>query len=481
MLDSFTEWEQAASSNRREIRLDRQAMIEDGLIDACGYRDWASVLSIAADHGCRLFRGVSRWGEDCYNHNELYTIDDHIAMLRDGSRVKAYELALTRVSEGRVALDIGTGPFCLLSRLAIQAGALSVDCVEQAPWAVRHAIEVFEDEADIVECQELRELRHVGASLTRSRIKVKSHQGRRGGHRMTLTMKKERRGRWHYRDRRDSRSRSRTRSLERRKRWGLREVRSSGRSLERREKWSLEPRRGETRLQRSRSRSPQQIRLFEGFSSDVHLPEGYNLIVHEILGHIASSEGVVQVLLDLRARGLLTRDCVFVPRRAVTLFAPTEQIDLTCLERILHAHVNGMTTSIKCLTKYHATRFPAGAALAPSSLLEDLDFGGELEPRQARTAEFRTRRGGVFDGLHFHMIVNMDDYLTIDTLLQETTWRTTYVKLFEPGIYLPSGSRIVCETEVRLDSPEPHYSISVAIGEYGEEHKVASFTWSGSS
>jgi len=223
------------------------------------------------------------------------------------------------------------------------------------------------------------------------------------------------------------------------------------------------------------------MRLFEGFSADVHLPKGYNLIVHEILGHIASSEGVVRVLLDLRKRGLLARGCVFVPCRAQTLFAPTQQVDLTCMERILHSHVNGMTTHLRCLTKYHATRFEERTILAAPELFEDLDFGGNLQAQQFRLVEFKTIREGVFDGLHFHMVVDMDDSLRIDTLQQDTTWRTTYVKLIEPGIYLPQGSRIVCKTEVMLDHPEPFYRISVQVGERGREEDVSTFSWSGTS
>jgi len=232
-----------------------------------------------------------------------------------------------------------------------------------------------------------------------------------------------------------------------------------------------------------------QLRLFEGFSSDVHLSVGYSLVVHEILGHIASSEGVVKVILDLRQRGLLNPNCIFVPRRAMTLFAPTEQIQFTCMERILHLHVNGpragepaeKPAGIGCLTKHHATRFPEWAALAAPSLFEDLCFGGELCARQTRTVVFRTTRAGIFDGLHFHMIVELSDGLSINTLLEETSWRTTYIKLMDPGIQLVRGSRIVCETLAELDHPEPFYRVSVAIGEAGEEHTVAVFSWSGSS
>jgi hypothetical protein len=231
------------------------------------------------------------------------------------------------------------------------------------------------------------------------------------------------------------------------------------------------------------SEAPKQsreMRLFHGFSSAVKLEGTYNLVVHEILGHIASSEGVVAAILDLRTRGLLDADCIFVPRRAVTLFAPTEQMQFTCLERIIHLNENSSET-IKPRTKYQCNRFPPFAALAPAAGFESLDFDGDLRARQSNSVEFFTDRDAVFDGFHFYMLVDMDGHIFINTLLDETSWRTTYVKLLAPGLFLPKGSRIHCQTHVELDTAEPFYSIVVSVGSRKNPAEVARYSWSGCS
>jgi len=47
--------------------------------------------------------------------------------------------------------------------------------------------------------------------------------------------------------------------------------------------------------------------------------------VHEILGHLASAEGVVKALRELRTRaGLLVPNCQFVPRAARTMVGESD-------------------------------------------------------------------------------------------------------------------------------------------------------------
>merc|ERR1711971_1066449 len=77
-------------------------------------------------------------------------------MAKDTPRVEAYRSALERTAAGRQVLDVGGGAFCLLSRLALRAGACSVDCVEQSKTAVEHAIGIFKYEESGIECKGLR-------------------------------------------------------------------------------------------------------------------------------------------------------------------------------------------------------------------------------------------------------------------------------------------------------------------------------------
>jgi len=381
---------------------------------ACGYSCQMTLRQISWDFRCAHFRCMPQWGNGQQQQNEGYTLGNHVSMVNDWPRVEAYRSALGRTARGKQVLDVGCGPFCLLSRIALQAGARTVDCVEQNQRAVDYAIGIFRDEA----CgQESKVLRKIDASFAEYDLSGYERKDGQDNPRLSLLA--------------------------------------------------------------GASQPPfdRTLQLFQGFSSDVPLPGGYNLVVHEILGHIASSEGVVTAISNLRNRGLLSPDCLFVPRRAATLFVPTMEFELTCLERILCLFGSGQDSNLHCLTKYNADRFPQGAFLAPPALFEDLDFGGDLKTQRHAVVEFVTDCSGVFQGLHFHMVVDMDGHACINTLLDDTSWNTTYVKLLDPGIFLPVGSRIICETWIQLDRPDPLYSIAVSV----DGKQVAEFCWSGCS
>jgi len=296
----------------------------------------------------------------------------------------------------------------------LESGAKTVDCVEQNKFAVEHAIRLFKDEAD---GQMFKGLHDIGASLIEYELSGQHHaeSDRREKPRCTLS------------------------------------------------------------VEATQQPIYRALQLFQDFSSDAPLPGKYNLVVHEILGHIASSEGVVKAIRDLHNRSLLTRDCIFVPRGAATLFVPTMKLQLSCIERTLCLHRNRWGGDLNCLVKYHADRFPFHAFLAKPKYFEDLDFGGDLQMERRDVIEFITDISGVFDGLHFHMEVDMDGHGMIDTLHDDTSWSTTYVRLLDPGIFLPVGSRITCETHIDLDRADPFYSISVLV----DRQQVAKFSWSG--
>jgi len=413
LLRNSRRWHQARSSERWDIW--QQSL--DIVSQACGYPHQTAMWRISKDFQCSHFRSMPRRGRDQHQQNEDYSLGNHITMVNDRFRVEAYRAALDNVARGQHALDVGCGPFCLLSRLALQAGAMTVDSVEQNRKAVHHAVNIFKGESF---GQETEGLHKIGASLVGYDVSFIEHSGGNGMPWLSLYAAAR--------------------------------------------QWPFE----------------RKLQLFQGFSSDAPLPGGYNLVIHEILGHIASSEGVVDALNSLRHRGLLAQDCVFVPRRAATLFVPTMKIELSCLERILYLG-SGVECSdlqgsnLQCLRKYNTDRFPKRAFLASPEVFEDLNFCEYLQTTRQAVVEFVTDCSGIFDGLHFHMVVDMDGQFSINTLQDQTSWCTTYVKLLDAGIFLPVGSHIICKTWIELNRPDPLYSIAVSV----EGKPVAEFSWSG--
>lgn len=139
--------------------------------------------------------------------------------------------------EGKDVLDVGTGPFCLLSRLALLNGAGSADAVEESGEAVEHALRIISAESRGKECEGLREM-GVSLQLAFPEMAVEEPEG---------------------------------------------------------------PSELQLRLQkRPEEEGKRRLRLFRGLSSDVALEKRrYDLVVHEILGHVASSEGAALAILDL--------------------------------------------------------------------------------------------------------------------------------------------------------------------------------------
>jgi len=103
------------------------------------------VLSIAGTHRCLALR---RWRPaeplDGTLGNESRYAFNHGCLIGDETRVNPYKVALERSAPGRKALDVGTGPACLLARLCLKAGAIHVDAVEASGSSVAEAINGFQ-------------------------------------------------------------------------------------------------------------------------------------------------------------------------------------------------------------------------------------------------------------------------------------------------------------------------------------------------
>ena len=139
------------------------------------------------------------------------------------------------------------------------------------------------------------------------------------------------------------------------------------------------------------------------------------------------------------------------------------------------------------MAKYHAHRFPAESVLAMPETFEWFDFNMDtirsLTDVQQRHAEFVTTRDGLFSGLHFHLVLECGDgsdpITRVDTLRDDTSWSSTYLHLFDDGMWLPEGTTIVCDTTVTLDSTCPLYNVVVSLRESDADQFLADFTWDG--
>mmetsp|Transcript_40839 Transcript_40839/g.112278 ORF Transcript_40839/g.112278 Transcript_40839/m.112278 type:complete len:272 (+) Transcript_40839:168-983(+) len=225
------------------------------------------------------------------------------------------------------------------------------------------------------------------------------------------------------------------------------------------------------------------IELYRGFSSEIALPAGIDLIVHEILGNIASAEGAIHAINDLHARhGLASRSCRVLPLAAGTLLTPTMMLEPCVLERLLLFERSGCLAA-KPRALYATRGFPSERFLAEPQPFEWLDFNRPHLPHvSTRTCTFVTHREGFFDGLHMHLVVNVDEATSIDVYRERTTWTCSYVRLLgaSEAVWLAAGSTIQCVCEVDASTQKPVYQVQVhvACGQEPMRH-IADFSWRG--
>jgi hypothetical protein len=247
-------------------------------------------------------------------------------------------------------------------------------------------------------------------------------------------------------------------------------------------------------LQKTKSKKPRSLTLFQGYSADTSLglSGAYTLLVHEILGDMAGTECAARVVHDIKKRGLCSSNCQFIPHAASTMIAPTAKADLSLQEKCLHRLGHRGKGDLEPLHRYAVRFFPLSALLADPQPLEVLDFGGDLQLKQTRDLEFRTTRDAEFDGIHMHLLADVDETAKIDVLRlhngiaedgtrREVTssWNTTYVKLYATPLPLPKGSRINLHCVADLAGEKARYVIKASVGEKGKETNHVEYSFEG--
>ena len=444
-------------------------------------------------------KSSSHAGRTIQEMNEHYSETDHRSMAQDRVRVDAYGEAIRRAAAQKRVLDVGSGPFMLLGRLASNAGATKVYCVEHSRQSVVSACELMRHEHTLV--KPVPSCPHCPSADAVSDANEWTEVGRNSGRRSAenssncalLTELGAQLALCSVEDHAEICAHRSGVS------GGSRAAEGSGEGKESKEGDDVGDVYQESAgtpptlravpvpvLRATVHREPKlavaplptvegaltggaldSIELYEGLSSDAALPGGIELIVHEILGHIASSEGAVGAIRELRRRpGLAAKGCKVIPSAAGTMLAPTSVFHPNVLERLILHHNIG-STAAEVGSIYSAEGFPRECVLAPAQAMEWHDFNGELPLQQTRHLAFTTAVAGWFNGLHMHLQVQLDERETpeaaIDSWTQRTSWSTVYVCLrsANDAIWLPAGSKVACVCDTDMDNDCPEYAIKV--------------------
>jgi hypothetical protein len=224
-----------------------------------------------------------------------------------------------------------------------------------------------------------------------------------------------------------------------------------------------------------RSQGIDNVHLIHGFSDKVSLPERCEILVHEIVGCIGSSEGMVTFVEDARQR-LLTPESVLIPQRCTTYFLLVEDPQLRWAERAFSYAMNGLR-GVDSFSFFRYYGFPHTAALSKPHVLEDIVFRRDPELHTDQRFVVRVERDGLLRGVCFFMRLHVSETRIIDTWDSKTSWSNPYIRFKTPT---PVRAGDVVEVATQSDlSGHPSYSVTLTHQANGSPREIGQYAWTG--
>ncbi len=234
-----------------------------------------------------------------------------------------------------------------------------------------------------------------------------------------------------------------------------------------------------------------RVTVIDGYSTDVLLPSRVDLVIHEIFGEVAGSEGVTAVFTDALARHLAPKASqrpFSVPAFARSMIAPAEFPP--------PAYFDSLPFPMIAAPGARALKLPAlprELLLSAAAPFEELSFGGTPDASQATVLDFVAQRDGDLGGLAVHIEIFMeepsasaangahqrerrDDEMAavggggcdpdVSSARRGSHWPNVFLMLPEPAS-VSRGQRVVVRTTAELGGPQPKYHFEVLLAEAG--------------
>ena len=217
------------------------------------------------------------------------------------------------------------------------------------------------------------------------------------------------------------------------------------------------------------------VNLICGFSDKVDLPERCDVLVHDLIGDVVSSEGVVPFVEDAKLR-LLKKGAVHIPWRCTTYFVLAEDPVLRIGERALSYCLRGFA-AYEHLRFARFFSFPPAAALAEPAIFEDFEFAETPSLRTSRRVVVSIKRDGLLRGAHFFIQLHLGARV-VDTRSGQTSWSTPFLR-FDAPTPVQKGDEIEISIETDL-SANPNYALTARqTVRGGDATEVGRYAWSG--
>jgi hypothetical protein len=224
-----------------------------------------------------------------------------------------------------------------------------------------------------------------------------------------------------------------------------------------------------------RSKKIDNVHLICGFSDRVHLPERCEVLVHSLVGVIASSEGMIPFIEDAKRR-LLTPDAIHIPQRCTTLVVLVEDPKLRLAEWLFSYGIRGLQR-FESLSYVRFFGFPHAAALSEPQVFEDIVFRQTPQLRSHTRLVMDIKRDGELRGVCFFLRLYLDETRVVDSWASHTIWYTPYIRLKAPAS-VKKGDLV--ELSIQSDlSGNPSYSLKMVHKMDGAAREIGHYAWSG--
>ena len=241
-----------------------------------------------------------------------------------------------------------------------------------------------------------------------------------------------------------------------------------------------------------------RLRFVEGYSTDCEELGHFDVVLHEIIGSIASNEGCVFAINDAKQR-FLKPDGLVLPHYVETeihLVRPFKKQKISpkyeslriltkilgftpwreTLEELNHSSIYNFPTQslIACTVEKISEN---NSLSVNSALLESIPFNkkGLIDSIQKNKYKLKCHKDETLSGLAFSIRLQCEEKgELIDSMRMKTNWVPIYLHLDNSGITVGPTKDIYLESIADLSSINPKYSIKVSTDSWSK-----SYEWSG--
>jgi hypothetical protein len=224
-----------------------------------------------------------------------------------------------------------------------------------------------------------------------------------------------------------------------------------------------------------KARNMDNVHLICGFSDKITLPERCEVLVHDLIGNIASAEGMIPFIEDAKRR-LLVPDAKHIPQRCVTCAVLAEDPTLTLAERTLSYVLRGFQR-LDRLSFVRVFGFRPQGALSEPYLFEDFTFRQVQEFWRSVRLDMEIKRDGVLHGVFFFLRIYFTDTRVLDTWVSPTCWETPFVRFKQPASVKKGDHVQLC---IQSDlSRNASYALQLAHDVNGSAKRIGEYAWAG--